>query len=767
MRKRLGSGFIAAVMIACLVLGVVPLSAQAAGGVISSVEITQVMGKGVDLGSGNYYFMNMFVAEKPTSVQVVMTAPVTINPNTMRLEIYYEGGSQPLATVKPANSGQQQIIDFIPGKGAVNGWQSGRYKFVASIDGEESATEAIFNTSKSYSVLFVAGEVRFDGVVYNAPPINSSTVQLRAQIFPVAEDKFLRKFRKASIQFGTDGGGYDIATSEGQMMLLNDIEQYRHKSAPGYDAVVALVNAPLNAAESVTGYTNSEHAAVVTLNGNPSLSDLEATVAHELGHIFSNGDEYENGDARVNVNGLPYGVAASENGQPVTGRRSYLESVTGNSYSGILLHRVQNAYNPKTGVPVQNVSSFMGSSYTHWPTSMVWEQMYKRLVPNYENVLPRVYTDGTIVATRTRVNDLTDQELNALRSEFRQMLNEVRVKAGKAPYPDDEIMAAGDAAQQRLAEEALAQGLIGELIDLDTARNAMFAQLSMRCSEYQGNAGLYPYESDELEQMRGFYSQSPCGISALKSDYLFLAFVRANGTVYYMRATYSDFYPTGSGDEYMEPQPEVQPVLEMNPVTGQPVREEDYGQFVPPAGSDIGATSETGGSQGGGANETGGSQGETPQEPENTAFASLPRGEMVARLALDQFDLGYIQSNLGDYSYDELLAFYSWYTNDCYGVVLTPDAIGQALSEASDRASAEYDGMGEREFALAYEYVCRAFGLYPPQEFRSHELYAGYCGPVRPNYGDNPVRSRHDTDEISYDRSNDSDEDIKDPDGGW
>ena len=46
------------------------------------------MGKGIDPDSGKYYFMNMFVAEKPAAVQVVMTGVTNITSAT--LDIYEE-----------------------------------------------------------------------------------------------------------------------------------------------------------------------------------------------------------------------------------------------------------------------------------------------------------------------------------------------------------------------------------------------------------------------------------------------------------------------------------------------------------------------------------------------------------------------------------------------------------------------------------------------------------------------------------------------------
>lgn len=752
-----------------------PMQPLRAATAISSVEVTQVMGKGIDLASGEYYFMNTFVAEKPAAIQVVMTEALNIDAATMSLDIYYQGSSQPLATLKPVNSGKQQIIDFIPAKNAVNGWKAGRYKFTARIDGQEKTTEAIFNESKTFSVLFIPGRVKFDGQICEAPAISASTVSLRAQLMPVSENKFIRKYRKAPIDFGTGSLGYDIATPEGRSRFLSDIEQYRLKSASQYDVVVVLVDSRLDKSESTGGYTDSQHAVVVSLHGKPSSETLEAITAHEIGHIFGNGDEYEGGDVSLNVNGLPYNVRGYENGQSVVGARRYLQHADGNTYSGVLLHEVQNAYNPKTAAPILRVSSFMGSSYKHWPTSMVWEQMYRRLISNSNNILPRVYTDGKVVAKRASENDLSETELNDLKAQFRAMLNEVRQEYGLAPYPEDKILAAGDKHLQILAEEEFAKGTIAALFDLTSANDGMLAELGMSVRISQCEAALYEYERDELEYMRGFYSQSPCGASAITDDYFFLAFIRANNTVYYVRASYSGFYDKLPDDEELQPQPEVLPELEINPVTDEPVQEQDYYEPAPftPEGTSIDQPIVDPDDRKPSDSSEPSDDDAKPKPDAATGFAALPQDEKIRRLLFDNFDLGYTEAGLADFSYDDLMDFYAWYFTDAYGIAISSDDARRVIDEAMDAAFTEYhevhQGIGQVDSGLMAEHLFRAYQLYPAQEVREAELYRMYYPYTFEDYGENPKRSRYDTDAIHYDDPDVvyDDDDIEDPDGGW
>lgn len=189
--------------------------------VIVSVEVTQILGKGIDIDNGKYHFMNMFVAEKPTAIQVVMTGDVSASSAT--LDIYYEGSL--LTTARPEESGSSQILTFIPGKDAINAWKAGRYKFTANVNGSSKTTEAIFNESRTFSVLIISAAVKHNGRIYDAPDLKADTVTLRAQPLPVSESKFIRKFRSAKLNFGTGNNGYDLSASEGQMSILSDIEK--------------------------------------------------------------------------------------------------------------------------------------------------------------------------------------------------------------------------------------------------------------------------------------------------------------------------------------------------------------------------------------------------------------------------------------------------------------------------------------------------------------------------------------------------------------
>jgi hypothetical protein len=539
------------------VAGVTPVFADNTG--IASVEVTQVMGKGIDMPTGKYYFMNTFVAGKPTSIQVVMNESYSFS-DSDSVTVFRDGAE--LAKISPDKSEATQIMTFTPDKNAVDSWAAGRYKFIANIGGMEHTTEAIFNESREFSVLAVGASVKYNGEIFPAPNMDSDTITLRAQALPISENKLIRRFIGAPISFGTGADGYDLSTSDGPLKLLSDIENYRLKSAANYDVVVVVVDSYISESTQNSGYTDSEHAVVLSLKANSDSESLTASLLHELGHIFGNGDEYENGSAKPDVNGLPYGVNATNgNGESITGNREYLIHAPENTYSGIMINDAQNPYNPKSGGVMLDTSSFMGSSFTHWTTSMVWEEAYEKLIPNYQNVLPKVYTDGTLVPERNLDNTLTPERLQQLRDDWYEMCNAVRAEKGYAAYTFDNYFTLGEKNLQNTAEDTMKKGET----EVKIAVNNVLEPAGMFAIERSSIVHIHEWVDGDLEHFKNFFTESDCGSGAISDDYMVIAFMEVGGRLFYVWDTYHDLVPNPDTSEPVEAQPETAPVLEVNP----------------------------------------------------------------------------------------------------------------------------------------------------------------------------------------------------------
>jgi hypothetical protein len=567
--------FISLILTAALLItaiGIFPVYAAGTG--IASVEVTQVMGKGIDIETGKYYFMNTFVANKPASIQVVMNESYSFS-SSDSVTVFRDGTE--ITKISPDKSEKTQIMTFTPDKNAVNSWSAGRYKFTANIGGSEHSTEAIFNESREFSVLALGASVKYNGEIIPAPKMDSDTITLRAQAIPVSENKLIRRYIGAPISFGTGENGYDLSDSDGPLKLLSDIENYRLKSAANYDVVVIVTDSYISENKQNSGYTDSNHAVVLSLKANSDSESLTSSLLHELGHIFGNGDEYENGSAKPDVNGLPYGIKATNgNGDSVTGNREYLIHAPDNTYSGILIDDAQNPYNPKSGGVMLDTSSFMGSSFTHWTTSMVWEEAYEKLIPNYQNVLPKVYTDGTLVPERNLDNTLTPERLKQLRDDWYAMCNAVRAEKGYSAYTFDEYFIAGEKNLQKTAEDTMKKSET----EVKIAVNNVLEPMGMFAVERSSTVHIHEWLDGDLEHFKSFFSESDCGAGAISDDYMVIAFMEVGGRLFYVWDSYHDLMDLAETADPVLPQPEQSPVLEVNPVDNAMPAEQAGGEAV-------------------------------------------------------------------------------------------------------------------------------------------------------------------------------------------
>jgi hypothetical protein len=674
--KRLVSALLSVILFISVV-GIFPVYAADTG--IVSVEVTQVMGKGVDMATGKYYFMNTFVANKPATIQVVMDESYSFT-NADSITVSRDG--REITKISPDKSEKAQIMTFTPGKSDVDSWAAGRYKFTANIGGESHSTEAIFNESREFSVLAVGASVKYKGTVYSAPKMDANTVTLRAQAIPVSENKLIRRYLSAPISFGTGENGYDLSEPGSQLRFLSDIENYRLKSAANYDVVVVVVDSYISDNQQNGGYTDTNHAVVLSLKALGDAESVTTSFLHELGHIFGNGDEYVNGDAKPDVNGLPYGVSATNsNGEAVTGNREYFTHAPDNNYSGIMLNAAQNPYNPKSGGVMLNTSSFMGSSYSHWTTSMVWEEAYEKLIPNYQNVLPKVYTDGTLVPERNLDNTLSETDLQKLRDEWYAMCNDVHVAKGHKPYEYDKYFKAAEAYFQKAAEDTMKKG--EDFMEFDI-NNAFRGPFKMYAVNRASDSYIYEWTSGELENYRAFFENSPCGESAMAYDYLVIAFMQVGGRTYFTWMDFMQMEPLPDTSDVVEPQPETPPVLEVNPVDNELPVDETARQEPQEPATQVPATQEPA------TQET--TAGEPESEPGIASTNGLPAFEdytedMKHRILIyDSFDIGL--SGIGSYDdepylqWDNAAAYLAWWAGQEYGVELTGDDIKDIYEQA-------------------------------------------------------------------------------------
>ncbi len=122
-----------------------------------------------------------------------------------------------------------------------------------------------------------------------------------------------------------------------------------------------------------------------------SLEDTcpQVTIAHEIGHCLSLGDEYENGTFSVSMNMPPYGMKGKDRyglSETAEGTSPYILGGTADEWqgSGTVVYGSQYPYDVFPGeVLFRDMTSFMGlSGYQepeYWVTTQIWEALYREL----------------------------------------------------------------------------------------------------------------------------------------------------------------------------------------------------------------------------------------------------------------------------------------------------------------------------------------------------------------------------------------------------
>ena len=325
-------------------------------------------------------------------------------------------------------------------------------------------------------------------------------------------------------------------------------------------------------------------------------------------------------------------------------------------------------------------------------------EAYRHLVPNYQNVLPRVYTDGSIVAARPSGDEMPGKDRDALIAEFRKMLGEVRAKKGLPPYKNDAILASGQKHLHTLALDILKRRAFEKQTSLDPVLNAIKADTHSFIGQMAATSALYEY--DGLEYWRDFFTESPCGNGWISEDYFFVDFVKCDGTIYFMYTTISNVSPLTDGGETLEPQPESPPVPEVNPVTDEPI---DPGRFEeggyeepPPPPTRAVTTTTTRTTTTTTTTTTTAPPAQKPGQSASTpAYSDLTKAQRVSMMGYDIFDIGLLENrdDLDRDSYpfplDYVYGFYAWYANDRYGLNITARDAKNAIGKADKNSEAE------------------------------------------------------------------------------
>jgi hypothetical protein len=358
------------------------LLAASASAQIGSIEINQALG--VQLNNAH-----KFVAGKDTVVRAFMTEPVTVDPGSTRAVVRRDGAE--VATLEPKSyDGPTPVVDFLCETiQQCGGWAAGAYAFDVTVNGETKSTEGTaydFVERRELRILALPVRAHYNGTITEPPETWKTMDVFTKRVYPVAAEKVKWTLRG---MLDASDSQFNLETDEGQLALwealagLNPPYCQADPMADGcYDLIVGFISdRPKGFPNGVLqGYTYGRPANIVVAKDE----DAEATVAHEMAHVFGIGDTYDGGSFRCSVNPAPDGYTGKDwddRSQDVscTQGRQALEGV-----SATLVPESQHPYEVGGRGPLGDVACYMGSggaSTQYWTSQETYDHLFNQLAP--------------------------------------------------------------------------------------------------------------------------------------------------------------------------------------------------------------------------------------------------------------------------------------------------------------------------------------------------------------------------------------------------
>ncbi len=331
---------------------------------------------------------NKFVAGKDAAVLVYLDQPTAADASQQQVDIMLGGNK--VATLQPSPSASTNTLVFLcPSAAACGNWVAGDYTFVATVNGATSQATATFQERNGLRVLAVP--VRAN---YGSGDVRVTTGSWRRmgeflrQVYPMSADRFTWTMGD---EVDASGAEYNLTTEAGQTQLFDKVAQLQPKEcfqtprppeAQCYDKVVAFVKDRMGPKGDLQGFTMGFNTNIVV----ESDQDAAATVAHEVGHNYNLGDEYNDGSYNCAVNPpVPsyVGKDLNTNDKPYSCQNSQAVSFESSG---------ANLIKAETDVPfdisgrglLPNMASFMGSGAPqerNWVSPADWNRIFDGLAP--------------------------------------------------------------------------------------------------------------------------------------------------------------------------------------------------------------------------------------------------------------------------------------------------------------------------------------------------------------------------------------------------
>ena len=369
-------------------VGRVPMQRAGKSAEQSSAEfiVNQGLGMGIDETDGSYYPIELFVAERNTCFFVRME-PEVMQEVDGTSTLLISNGTDAWRFEDSQYLNEYGLLCFVTSKQST--WDEGRYDVRVDFpDGSRLEEEIVFREMKDIEILLVPIDGFYSGEIRKTGEFDERLCEYTEKVCPMGRNDL-----KWSVYSGEEAvfenSKYDLDTSIGRLRVWQYLKMLHGQSDS--DMVIGIVaenmkREPPAKEAAVTGFTFGDYVSVISLEDTcPSV-----TIAHEIGHCLSLGDEYENGTLSVSMNMAPYKMKGKNRyslSEIVEGTNPYIKggAADGRQGSGTVVYAEQYPYDVFSGELIgHDMTSFMGlSGYPeseYWVTAQIWESLYQELV---------------------------------------------------------------------------------------------------------------------------------------------------------------------------------------------------------------------------------------------------------------------------------------------------------------------------------------------------------------------------------------------------
>lgn len=354
-------------------------------GNIQSIEIAQVMGKGLSIDDGEFYNMQSFVAGKNTAILVSLKEPVTVDPsgNTQYITISKDG--KEIARLKPLGAERKtNLIEFLPKSlKDVGNWAAGNYTITAVVGNDSSSVNVKFQERMVMRILAIPVKGNWGGEIKSCSDEWKTAGKFTQIVYPLKNGGLIWELAP---ELDLSDDKYDLTTDEGMYAVWEALSSKQTRDNK-YTLIVGFVRDRQGDGDTM-GYTYGRPATVVT----ESDQDMMATVAHEIAHCYEIGDEYSGGSINMKVNPAPYGMEGTDwyTNEEIVANKQFIKGDSDNYGDGSLILPEQHPYEPYGRGLLGTMVSYMGTGAKqslYWTTSALWEQLFKSFAHSGNQIL--------------------------------------------------------------------------------------------------------------------------------------------------------------------------------------------------------------------------------------------------------------------------------------------------------------------------------------------------------------------------------------------